>query len=94
MDKKDTVAIVKKSAHVESNMLKVVGHVIDPLWYPRNVRNKFMSRNVLFSDEATFSSNEIISTQNYRWWSDRNFTIKTRDQYAFKMDVWRVIYSN
>lgn len=58
--------------------------------------NPFMGRLILFSDEATFTSNGTVSTQNCRWWSDTNpnFTIKTRDQYAFKTNVWCGIYKN
>lgn len=58
--------------------------------------NPFMGRHILFTDEATFTSNGTVSSQNCRWWSDTNphFTIKTRDQYAFKTNVWCGIYRN
>lgn len=44
---------------------------------------QFLLRNVISSDEATFTLNGTVSSQNCRWWRDSNpnFTIKTRDQY-------------
>lgn len=58
--------------------------------------NPFMSRCIIFSDEATFTSNGTVSSQNCRWWSDTNpnFTLKTRDQYSFKTNVWCGIYKH
>ena len=58
--------------------------------------NPFFSRCIIFSDEATFSSNGTVSSQNCRWWSDTNphFTQRTRDQYSFKTNVWCGIYKN
>lgn len=60
------------------------------------VDNPFMSRCIIFTDEATFSSNGTVSSQNCRWWSDTNphFTLKTRDQYSFKTNVWCGMYKN
>lgn len=54
----------------------------------------FMARRIIFTDEATFTSNGTVSSQNCRWWSDvnPNFTIQTRDQYSFKTNVWCGIY--
>lgn len=58
--------------------------------------NPFMARCILFSDEATFTSNGTVSSQNYRWWSDMNpnFTVQRRDQYSFKTNVWCGIFKN
>lgn len=58
--------------------------------------NRFMTRHVLFSDEATFTSNGVVSSQNCRWWSDinPNFHVQTRDQYSFKTNVWCGIYKD
>lgn len=58
--------------------------------------NPFMTRDIIFTDEATFTSNGTVSSQNCRWWSDvnPNFTIQTRDQYSFKTNVWCGIYKN
>lgn len=46
--------------------------------------------SILFSDEATFTSNGTVSSQNCRWWADQNphFLIKCKDQYSFKTNVW------
>lgn len=53
-------------------------------------------RYILFSDEATFNSNGVVSSQNCRWWADENphFTIETRDQYSFKVNVWCGIFNS
>lgn len=60
-------------------------------WYQGMLEeNRNFSRNVLFSDEATFSSNGVVSSQNCRWWADHNpnFIIEAKDQYSFKVNVW------
>lgn len=56
----------------------------------------FFPRRIIFSDEATFSSNGTVSSQHCRWWSEENpnFTIKSRDQYSFKTNVWCGIYKD
>lgn len=48
------------------------------------------AKKVLFTDESTFTSNGIVSSQNCRWWADENpnFTIEARNQYSFKTNVW------
>lgn len=45
---------------------------------------------ILWTDEATFTSNGTVSSQNCRWWSNTNpnFVIECRDQYSFKTNVW------
>lgn len=56
----------------------------------------FMIRHNLFSVQATFTSNETVSSLNCRWWSytNPNFAIKTRDTYTFKTNVCCRIYKN
>lgn len=56
----------------------------------------FFARKILFSDEATFTSNGVVCSQNCRWWSDENpnFLIECRDQYSFKTNVWCGILRN
>lgn len=56
----------------------------------------FFGRRILFSDEATFTSNGVVCSQNCRWWSDvnPNFVIECRDQYYFKTNVWCGILNN
>ncbi|MVN25618.1 hypothetical protein GO639_10725 [Staphylococcus aureus] len=45
---------------------------------------------ILWTDEATFSSNGTVSSQNCRWWAQENpnFTVECGDQYSFKTNVW------
>ncbi|KAJ8951348.1 hypothetical protein NQ318_009284 [Aromia moschata] len=40
-------------------------------------------KRILFSDESTFSTNGVVSSQHYRYWSETNphFTISCRRQY-------------
>lgn len=47
-------------------------------------------RHILFSDESTFTTNGVVSSQNCRWWADENpnFTIDNRNQYYKKTNVW------
>lgn len=53
-------------------------------------------RKILFSDEATFTTNGVVSSQNCRWWSDNNpnFTIECKSQYSAKTNVWCGILDN
>lgn len=52
--------------------------------------NRSFATQILFTDEATFSSNGVVSSQNCRWWADENpgFVIECKDQYSFKTNVW------
>lgn len=47
-------------------------------------------KNIVFSDEATFTTNGVISSQNCRYWSTNNpnFRINCRRQYYQKVNVW------
>lgn len=53
------------------------------------------SKKVMFTDEATFSSNGTVCSQNCRWWATENpeFIIESKDQYSFKVNVWCGIYN-
>lgn len=53
-----------------------------------NYRN--FLKNILFSDEATFTTNGIISSQNSRFWVSENpeWIINCRRQYSQKINVW------
>lgn len=46
--------------------------------------------NIIFSDEASFTTNGVVSSQNCRYWSDENpnFRINCRRQYSKKVNVW------
>lgn len=66
-------------------------------WYQGKLEDDpGFSKNVLFSDEATFTSNGTVSSQNCRWWADQNpnFTIDAKDQYSFKVNAWCGILNN
>lgn len=60
-------------------------------WYQGMVEeDQHFSKYVFFTDEATFTSNGCVSSQNSRWWASENphFVIECRDQYSFKTNVW------
>lgn len=66
-------------------------------WFQGEIEdNRQFPFQILFSDEATFSSNGVVSSQNCRWWSDENpnFTIECKNQYSFKTNVWCGILNN
>lgn len=58
--------------------------------------DRSFTKFILFSDECTFTSNGVVSSQNCRWWADRNpdFIIETNNQYYFKVNVWCGIFNN
>lgn len=47
-------------------------------------------RKILFTDEAMFTTNGIVSSQNCRYWSTENphWVINCKDQYSQKVNVW------
>lgn len=51
----------------------------------RNFINK-----ILFSDEATFTTNGTVNSQNSRYWTEENphWVINCRRQYSQKINVW------
>jgi hypothetical protein len=55
--------------------------------------NPSFLRNLIFSDEATFTTNGIVCSQNTRYWAEENpnFTIATNNQYYSKVNVWCAI---
>ena len=66
-------------------------------WFQGEVEDDpFFARKILFSDEAMFTSNGVVCSQNCRWWSDENphFVIECRDQYSFKTNVWCGVFKN
>lgn len=65
------------------------------MWFQGELEeNRRFPKEIMFSDEATFSSNGTVSSQNCRWWADENpnFIIECRDQYSFKTNVWCGIF--
>jgi len=55
--------------------------------------NQYFYRNIIFSDEATFSTNGTVASQHVRYWSDYNpnFRIPANRQYSAKVNVWCAI---
>lgn len=47
-------------------------------------------KNILFTDEATFSTNGTVSSQNIRQWQEENpnWVIECKRQYSQKVNVW------
>lgn len=47
-------------------------------------------KNVLFSDEASFTTNGVVSSQNCRYWATENprWVINCKSQYSQKINVW------
>lgn len=43
-----------------------------------------LQSHIIFTDEATFTSNGVVSSQNLRWWADKtpHFIIEARNQYS------------
>lgn len=52
--------------------------------------------NILFTDEATFTTNGTVSTQNSRYWATENphYVIHAKRQYSQKINVWIGMYKN
>lgn len=55
----------------------------------------FLSK-IMFTDEATFTTNGVVSSQNARYWSDQNpnWMINCKRQYSSKINVWCGIIDN
>lgn len=60
------------------------------------IEDRFFHRHIIFSDEATFTTNGVVSSQNCRYWSDTNpnFRIVTGSQYSKRVNVWCAISYN
>lgn len=59
-------------------------------WYEGQVEeNIFFPRKILWTDEATFTTNGVVSSQNSRWWADENpgFIVDANDQVYQKINV-------
>lgn len=54
------------------------------------LNNRHFLKNVLFTDEATFTTNGVVSSQNCRYWSAENphWVINCKSQYSQKVNVW------
>lgn len=53
-------------------------------------------KRIMFSDESTFSTNGVVSSQHCRYWNETNphFTISCRRQYFKKVNVWCAVSYN
>lgn len=54
------------------------------------MNDRFFHYNILFSDEATFTTNGTVSSQNCRYWASENpyYRIQRNSQFAKKVNVW------
>lgn len=54
------------------------------------LNNRNFLKNIIFCDEATFTTNGIVSSQNCRFWAHENphWVITCKRQYVFKVNVW------
>lgn len=59
-------------------------------------RDEMFARNILFSDEATFSLNGTVNRQNCRYWAEHNphWMQEARSQHPQKVNVWAGILKN
>lgn len=57
--------------------------------------NRNFAKNILFTDESTFTTNGVVCSQNCRWWAQENpnFVIDHRDQRYQKTNVWCGIFN-
>lgn len=64
------------------------------LWAGEKILNdRYFYKKIIFTDESTFTTNGIVSSQNCRYWSDENphFRIVTNSQRYKKVNVWCAI---
>lgn len=56
--------------------------------------NRLFHHNILFSDECSFSTNGVVSSQHCRYWARKNpeFKINVNNQKYKKVNVWCGIY--
>lgn len=54
------------------------------------------TKHIIFTDDATFFSNDVVNSQIRRWWADENleFVMECKTQYSFKILVWCGILCN
>lgn len=66
------------------------------LWIQGNyLNNRDFLKKVIFTDEATFSTNGVVSSQNSRYWAVENpdWVINCKRQYSQKVNVWCGIFN-
>lgn len=60
-------------------------------WAQGNFLNdRHFLKKIMFTDEATFTTNGVVSSQNCRYWATENphWVINCKDQYSQKVNVW------
>lgn len=57
------------------------------------LEDRYFYKKIIFTDESTFTTNGVVSSQNCRYWSDENphFRIITNSQRYKKVNVWCAI---
>lgn len=62
----------------------------------RIVGDRQFYKNIIFSNESTFNTNGVVSSQNCRYWAqdNPNFTVTTSSQKSKKVNVWCAITKN
>lgn len=60
------------------------------------LNNSNFIKEILYTDEATFTTNGTVSSQNSRYWSveNPNWVINCKRQYSLKVNVWCGILHN
>lgn len=63
------------------------------MWMGKNILKQSFVENNIFSDKTTFNTNEVVSSQNCRYWSHDtpNFPIRSRRLYSQTVNVWCAI---
>ncbi|KAJ8952018.1 hypothetical protein NQ318_023459 [Aromia moschata] len=71
------------------------GYTLAPLHHICNANLMFL-RNLICSDESTFTLNRTVNRQNCRYWADVNphWVMEARIQYPQKVNVWAGIVGN
>lgn len=54
------------------------------------LNNRNFLKYILYTDEATFTTNGVVTSQNIRMWSDQNphWIVQCKRQYSQKVNVW------
>lgn len=60
------------------------------------LNNRNFMKNIIFTDEANFTTNGVESSQNCRFWATENpkWVINTKRQYVSKVNVWCGIWND
>lgn len=96
LKRKNQIAFKPKFLHTLENGDEV-SRMEYSLWCQGNFLTdmSFLSR-IMFTDEATFTTNGVVSSQNSRYWAEHNpsWVINCKRQYSSKINVWCGILNN